>query len=81
MGSGMIRYIRTSKTFSKLRALRRSVGEPGTLLYLIIQFNLRYENFYHHQLSHEGPERHISCLARYYFANARKMLWSCVENF
>ena len=29
------------------------------------------------QLTHEGPERHVSCLARHYFANARKMLWSC----
>ena len=28
-------------------------------------------------LTHEGPERHVSCLARHYFANARKMLWSC----
>ena len=27
----------------------------------------------------EGPERHISCLARHYFANARKMLWSRVD--
>ena len=28
-------------------------------------------------LTHEGPERHVSCLARHYFANARKMVWSC----
>ena len=30
------------------------------------------------ELTHEGPERHISCLARHYFAIARKMLWSCM---
>ena len=29
------------------------------------------------KLTHEGPERHVSCLARHYFANVRKMLWSC----
>ena len=27
--------------------------------------------------THEGQERHVLCLARHYFANARKMLWSC----
>ena len=32
---------------------------------------------YFSSLTHEGPERHVSCLARHYFANARKMLWSC----
>ena len=26
-------------------------------------------------LTHEGPERHVSCLARHYLANVRKMLW------
>ena len=30
-------------------------------------------NYY--SLTHEGPERHISCLARHTIA--RKMFWSC----
>ena len=31
------------------------------------------------RLTHEDPERHVSCLARHYFANARKMLWFCED--
>ena len=28
-------------------------------------------------LTPEGPVRHVSCLARHYFTNALKTLWSC----
>ena len=32
-------------------------------------------------LTHEAPEGHVYCLARYYFTNACKMRWSAwVEN-
>ena len=39
--------------------------------------DLNFQNFAF--LTHKGPERHVSCLARHYFANARKMHWSCEE--
>ena len=35
-------------------------------------------NFIPH-LTQEGPEQHVSCLARHYFTTARKMLWSCED--
>ena len=32
-------------------------------------------------LTHEGPERYVSCLARHYFDTARKIRWSYVCDF
>ena len=29
-------------------------------------------------ITHEAPERHVTCLASNYFTNARKMLLSCM---
>ena len=43
------------------------------LLTSYIIFNISQKIF----IKYEGPEKHISCLARHYFAIARKMLWSC----
>ena len=32
-------------------------------------------------VKHTGPEWHVSCLARHYFTNARKMLWCCYSGY
>ena len=39
---------------------------------------VKLKNETHNHFTHEGSERHVSCLAQHCFTNARKMLWSCV---
>ena len=65
------------KNFARRKIIVNHIDEIFAADLVEMQKFAKLNKRYRYLLTHEGPERHVSCLARHYFANARKMLWSC----